>query len=188
MGFVWLACELGDLGRLDPSTGEVTRVGYEAGLLVSSSAVAPRYSDVAFGLSSLWLANSAANSVIELDPRTNEWRSITVGKAPTAIAIGGGSVWVANFGADTVSRIDVGGPTDPPTVTTIPVGGGPVDVAAGYGSVWVANRGSRTISRIDPDRGEVVETIAVGAEPVAIAVGEGGVWVSARAPEEGAGS
>jgi YVTN family beta-propeller protein len=184
MGSVWLACELGELGRLNPDTGRARRVGYEADLLSSSSAVAPRYTDLAVGLGSLWIANGAANSIIQLDPRTNEWRAIDVGQAPSALAIANGSVWVANLGADTVSRVEVGGPTDPPTVTTISVGKGPAAVAAGYGSVWVANRQSGTVSRIDPDRGEVVATIAVGAAPVALAVGAGAVWVNVRASEE----
>jgi YVTN family beta-propeller protein len=177
--FVWFACESGDLARLNTETEEATRF-----LLTSSSAVAPRFADIAFGLGSLWIVNRSENSIIRLDPATGERQSINVGRAPTAIAIGYAAVWVTSFGADSVSRIDPGGPTEGPTVTSIPVGNGPTAIAVGYESVWVANGEGRSVSRIDPRRNEVIETISVGVKPVAIAAGEGGVWVTARAPSE----
>jgi YVTN family beta-propeller protein len=181
--FVWFSCESGDLGRLDSETGKPQRF-----LLRSSSAVAPRFVDIAAGLGFVWIANRSANSIIRLDARTEAWDAINVGEEPTAIAVRFGSVWIANFGSGTVSRVDVGGITTAPNVGSVLVGRGPVAIAVGYGSVWVANRESRTVSRIDPSRNKVVATIQVGAEPAGIAVGEGGVWVSVGAPEEGDGS
>jgi YVTN family beta-propeller protein len=147
--------------------------------------VSPEFSDVAFGLGSLWIVNRAANAVVEVDPATSKkLREITVGQSPAAIAVGSDSLWVANFDDDTVTRIvAVGGQT--PTRTTIPVGDGPLDVAVGEGSVWVTNQLDRTVSRIDPETGEVVATIGIGSEPQRIAAGEGRVWVTVRAAEEG---
>ena len=71
----------------------------------------PEFSDVAFGLGSLWIVNRAANSVVEVDPLTNQkQRDITVSGAPAAIAVGDKTLWVANFEDDTVTRIAVPGP------------------------------------------------------------------------------
>ena len=72
-GFVWLACESADLGRVDPRTNTGTAIGYSpCGLLTSPTSVSPKFSDIAFGLRSLWIVNYAANSVVELDPTTCE--------------------------------------------------------------------------------------------------------------------
>jgi len=185
-GAVWFACQVPDLGRIDPRTGTAARVGLEAGLLTSPSSVLPEFTDIAFGLESLWIVNRAANSVIEVDPSTiQRQRDITVGKGPTAIAVGGDSLWVANFDDDTVTRIAIPGRGQTPTLTTIPVGDGPVDVAAGEEGIWVANSLDGTVSRIDPETGDVVATVEVGEGLQRVAAGEGAVWVTVRAPEIG---
>ena len=184
-GFAWFACQRGDVGRVDARTGAATSIGLEAGLLTSPSSVLPEFSDVAFGLGSLWVVNQAANSVAEVDPLTNQkQRDITVGRAPAAIAVGDKTLWVANFEDDTVTRIEVPGPGQTPSLTSIPVGDGPVDVAVGEGGVWVANQLGHSVTRIDPESGDVVETIGIGNEPQRVAAGYGSVWVTVRAPED----
>jgi YVTN family beta-propeller protein len=184
-GFAWFACEAADLGRVDPQTGAAARVGYEAGLLTSTSPVLPEFADIDFGLGSLWLVNRAANSVIEVDPTTSrKLREVTVGRRPTALAVGSGAVWVANFDDDTVTRIAISGRGQAPTLTHIPVGDGPVDVAVGEDAVWVANSLGRSVSRIDPTTGDVVATIEVGNEPERVAAGEGAAWMTVQSPEE----
>ena len=105
----------------------------------SASSVSPFFADVAFGLERLWIVNRAANAVIELDAG-RVVRTITVGPGPVAIAVGEGSLWVACFDDDTVWRIDIPGPGQPATPTSIPVGDGPADVAVGEDAVWVVNR------------------------------------------------
>jgi YVTN family beta-propeller protein len=184
-GFVWFVCAAGELGRIDPRTGTAARIGLECGLLTSSSSVLPDFSDVAFGLGSLWIVNRAANSVIEVDPATcQRLRDITVGPAPAAIAVGPDSLWVANFDDDTVTRIEITGRGQPVTPEPIPVGDGPVDVAVGEGGVWVVSSLDRKLTRIDPETGNVVATIGVGNEPQRVAAGEGSVWVSVRAADD----
>jgi YVTN family beta-propeller protein len=184
-GFVWFVCEAADLGRIDPRTGTAARLGLTGGLLTSSSAVLPAFSDVAFGLGSLWIVNRAANSVIEFDPATSQkLRELTVGQAPAAIAVGTDSLWVANSEDDTVTQITIPGRGQTPTLTEIPVGDGPVDVTVGEGGVWVTNRLDRTLTRIDPETGDVAATIEIGNEPQRVAAGGGGVWVTVRAPED----
>jgi YVTN family beta-propeller protein len=181
-GFVWFVCEYADLGRIDPKAGTGTAIGYDAGILESASSVDPAYTDVAFGLGRLWLVNRSANEIIELDA-SRKVRTITVGPRPVAIAVGQGSLWVACFDDDTVWRIDIPGPGQPATPTSIPVGDGPADVAFGERAVWVVNRNDGTVSRIDPERNEVVATIPIHAEPRRVAAGGKAVWVSVAAPK-----
>ncbi len=182
-GFVWFVCEhQPQLGRFDLRTRTAASVGLE--LVLSSSSVLSEWSDIAYGLESLWIVDRATNSVIEVDPSTiQRLQAITVGQDPTAIAVGSDSLWVANFDDDTVERLQMPGRGQPPTPTIIPVGDGPVDVAVGEGGVWVANQLDRTVTRIDPETGDVVATIKVGNEPQRVAAGEGAVWVTVRAPE-----
>jgi streptogramin lyase len=183
-GAVWFACEAADLGRVDVRTGVAAQVGLQAGILTSPSAVSPLFSDIVFGLESLWVVNRAANSVVEVDPATiQRQRDVTVGQGPTAIAAGSGSLWVTNFDGDTVTRIAVPGRGQTPVLDTFEVGDGPVDVAVGEGGVWVVSRLDRTLTRLDPETGDVEATIGLGNEPQRVAAGEGGVWVTVRAAE-----
>lgn len=185
---LWFACGTGEVSRVDPRSRKIMRVAYDAGLLTSSSALLPEFSDLAFGLGSIWLANRAANTVTEIDPSTNRpLQTITVGPAPTALATALGSLWVANFDDDTVWRVEIPRRLKPITHEEIDVGDGPVDVAFGRSAVWVANSLDGTVSRIDPRRNAVVETIRVGNEPRRLAVGEGAVWVTVQAPRKGTG-
>ena len=185
-GALWFACRVGDLGRVDARTNTSRQVGLETGLLTSSSSVSPIFADLAFGLGSLWVVNSAANQVYEVDPLTVQTeRPITVGKEPSAVAVGENVLWVANYGDDTVNRIEISAPGQPPSISQVAVGDGPVDVAVGENGVWVVNQLDRSLTRIDPETGDVVATIGLGNEPQRVAAGLGRVWVTVRAaPEE----
>ena len=183
-GAIWFVCRVAELGRVDLGTRMGRSVGLEAGIVLSSSSVLPVFEDVAYGLDSLWIVDSATNSVIELDPVVvQEQRSLNVGQDPRAVAVGSDSLWVANYGDDTVERLEISAKGATPTSTVIDVGDGPVDVAVGERGVWVVNQLDRSVSRIDPDSNEVVSTIRLGNEPHRVAAGEGRVWVTVRAPE-----
>jgi len=184
-GFIWLVCERPEVARVNPRTGAAARVGLELGLLTSPSPLDPEFSDVVFGLGSLWIVNRAHFTVSEVDPATSqELREITVGRNPEAIAVSTGTLWVANYEGDTVTRVTVPARDQAATTTEIPVGDGPADVAVGEGAVWVANRLDRTVTRIDQETGDVVATIEIGNEPRRVAAGAGRVWVSVGEPEE----
>ena len=185
---VWFVCENGDLGRVDPDTGQARSLGLEAGLLTSASAVLPSYSDIAYGLESLWVVNRAANAVVEIDPVTNQnLGDLTTGRAPSAIAVGPRTLWIANLDDDTVTRITIPELGGAPVIATFAAGDGPVDVAVGEGGVWVASSLDRSVTRLDPESGEIVATIELGNEPQRLAAGDGALWVSVRAPEAGSG-
>jgi YVTN family beta-propeller protein len=175
---VWFGCDT-FLSRLDPGRGsERTRL-----VRLPASDVSKRFTDVAFGAGSVWLANRAANSVTEIDPGSlRQVREIPVGEAPTAVAVGLGSVWVTTLEDDTVWRIEVPGAGEAEVLKPISVGDGPVDIAVGDDAVWVVNSLDGTVSRIDPAKNEVVATVDVGNEPRRVAVDDDEVWVTVRVP------
>ena len=168
LGFVWLVSRNGDIARIDPRTGRITR-----GIAGNGS------SAVAVGDGSVWVANASDSTVFRLNPRTvSSVRPISVGAGPTGIAFGEGFVWVANQGDGTVTRIDPGSYA----IKQITVGGGPTGIAVGAGAVWVVNSEDATVSRIDPTTGEVTKTIEIGNRPDQVAVASGTVWVTVQAP------
>ncbi|MHB1242325.1 MAG: protein kinase domain-containing protein [Gaiellaceae bacterium] len=180
-GYAWLLCEDGELGRIDPRTQTSVRLGLEAGLFSSEVAVVSSYTDVAYGLGSLWIVNGGTNELLEVDAATaRPVRSVNTGREPSALAIGAGAVWVANLGDDTVTRVRVAGRAEPLDSETFAACDGPVDVAAAAAAVWVACSLDRAVARLDPETGEVVATIALGGTPYRLAAGAGAVWVSVR--------
>ncbi len=183
-GSVWFVCRVGEVGKIDAQTTAARAIGYDGGLLTSSESVLSAFSDVAFGLGSLWIVDQAKNEVVEVDPLTNQSQGgLTVGQGPRAIAVGEDALWVTNYDDDTVMRIAIE-PGQTPTLTTFPTGDGPVDVAADEEAVWIVNQLDRTVMRLDPESGDVVATIGIGNEPQRIASGEGAVWVTVQAPAE----
>ena len=183
-GAIWLTCRAPELGKVDLGSLVGRAVGLQAGLVTSSSSVLSAFEDVAYGLESLWIVDSATNSLIEVDPvGIQRQRSLTVGQDPRSVTVSEDSVWVANYGDDTITRLRISSRGATPQVTDIDVGDGPIDVAFGEGAVWVVNQLDRTVTRIDSESNEVVATIRLGNEPQRIAAGEGYVWVAVRAAE-----
>lgn len=138
---------------------------------------------LAVGFGSVWVASSASDAVLRLDPaRRTVVARVPIAAAPgkrvagpSGIAVGRGSVWVADSLANAVSRID---PKLNAVTATIPVGTRPTRVAVGERAVWALNTGEGSVSRIDPSANRVVATIPVGRTATAIAAGAGGVWVT----------
>jgi YVTN family beta-propeller protein len=180
-GAVWFACESGELGRIDPRTNKAISL---TALATSPTGVLSEFSDIAYGLGALWIANRNTNTVTEVDPATHQRiQDITVGHAPAALAVDANNraVWVADFQENAVTRISVPRGGLPPTPERIPVGHGPTDVAVGSGAVWVVNAKDGTVSRIDPMKNRVVRTINVGNAPQRVAAGLGRIWVTVQA-------
>jgi YVTN family beta-propeller protein len=132
----------------------------------------------------------AANSLVAIDPRTNELASsLQLDAGIGALAVGEGAVWVANARDRAVERVD---PDRNEVVKTIGLGIGPDVVAVGEDAVWAAeadfsqpSAGFATLTRIDPKANEPRSTVKInppsswgawGGEPV-VAAGGGAVWV-----------
>jgi DNA-binding SARP family transcriptional activator/streptogramin lyase len=130
---------------------------------------------IAHGAGAVWIADTAGDLVLRIDPDRRTVDRIPVGHHPTGVAVGDGQVWVVNQLDRTVSEIN---PRALRQVGTVAVGNGAGAIAFGHGSVWVANATDYSLSRIDPDRGKVVATIPLAGIPGGLAAGRKGMWVT----------
>ncbi len=138
-------------------------------------------SAVATGLGSVWVLKNDNQSVLRLDPKTNQVLAlIPVGISPFGIGAGPAGVWVTDFNDDLVAHID---PQTNQLVATIHVAHGPSGVAVGDDTVWVANSRADVVTRIDPHANRVAAVIRVGHTPLPVALGEGSVWVRNESSE-----
>jgi YVTN family beta-propeller protein len=131
LGAVWVAYSgRGDRGavfRYDPVTEQVTRIP-----------TAGRFSAIAAGPDSVWVANSRDDEVLRVSARGSGVAArVRVGDDPAGVAVAPGAVWVANAGDGTVSRID---PFINEVVATIDVGNRPQGITVADGVVWVTVR------------------------------------------------
>ena len=132
------------------------------------------------GHDSLWVANSADDTVSRIDPATREVEATIGVPSPVDLAVTADAIWVASGIDGTVSRID---PESNDVVATIDLQRSdpfnPLTVhgiAAGAGGVWAAVTGGKLI-RIDPAEDRVVRSIDLGSDQLAAAVGHGALWV-----------
>ena len=86
--------------RIDPTTEAVTQTI----VLPGSNPVA-----IAFGDGRLWVADSVARELFEIDPATGSLRrTLSLDLQPSAIALAGGAIWVAGYNNATVEKLDPG--------------------------------------------------------------------------------
>jgi YVTN family beta-propeller protein len=130
---------------------------------------------IAYGAGAVWIADTAEDLVLRIDPDSRTVDRIPVGHHPTAVAVGDGQVWVVNQLDRTVSEVN---PQARRQVGTIQVGNGATAIAYGHGSVWVANATDYSLSRIDTEGGKVVATIPLAGVPAGIAAARRGMWVT----------
>jgi ABC-type branched-subunit amino acid transport system substrate-binding protein/streptogramin lyase/predicted Ser/Thr protein kinase len=160
-----------------------------AGTLLLAAGIAAAVVALTGGESSA-LATPSPNSVVQIDPGTNEpVARIPVGSNPATIAIGNGAAWVLNADDQTISRID---PTSKAT-KSFAIGTTPTDLAVGAGAVWIGNGDTNppdlsagtilsSVSRVDPDAFGVLATSRLrargngGSQGDALVVGKGAVW------------
>jgi YVTN family beta-propeller protein len=169
-GSVWVAGVPGEtVTRIDRQTEAVTQTVRLSG--ASTSALAS-------GAGRLWVADTANDRLIAIDPASGDVRrAIDLELDPTALAVGAGAIWVADYGEHSVAEVDA---RSGQTLVSVNVGKGPVALAVGEDGVWVANALDSTVSRIDPASGAVVATIPVDSGPVALAAAHGSVWVASE--------
>ena len=146
------------LQRIDPKTNK----------LLATIGVGHNPRTVAAGDGRVWVGSADDQSVLWIDPRTNEVTHRWTTAGPYSIATGFGAVFVAN--ADrTLTRID-------PSTLSIAnhLNTGYRWVAVGEGAIWTV--GSRGLVRANRE-GFVVKTIGVGFHPFEVVTGGGAVWV-----------
>lgn len=130
---------------------------------------------IAYGAGAVWIADTAEDLVLRIDPESRTVDRIPVGHHPTAVAVGDGQVWVVNQLDRTVSEIN---PQARKQVGIVQVGLGASAIAWGHGSIWVANATDYSLSRIDPESAKVVATVPLAGVPAGIAAGRRGMWVT----------
>jgi YVTN family beta-propeller protein len=154
-----IAPKVDSLQRIDPKTNT----------LVNTIGVGSNPSAVGVGGRYAWVGSEEDQSVLRIDPKTNQVSPLVTSPGPTSIAAGMGAVFVANNDG-TLTRID------PSTLRiTVAADSGSNGVAVGEGAIWAV--GPEGLSHINRE-GVVVRTLSqVGASASAVATGGGGVWV-----------
>ena len=136
--------------------------------------------------------SAVANSLVEIDPATNQIVSVTpVGRGPGSIATTGDAIWVANAHDRTVARVALR------TKDVRIVGGAPVaaEVVSGLnGDVWLSSFEEPFVTLIAP-RGRVAggpRAVAAGPRRVelpgsaeGLAIGGGYLWVTSPSDSGG---
>jgi len=144
--------------------------------VIAEIQVGERPSGIAVGDGYVWVTNTGADTVSQVNLQTGEVLSrIAVGRSPSGVAVAEGSVWVANSGDRTVTRINskIGQVVGEP----IQVGNGPTAIAAAGSVLWVANSTDSTVVSVDAQTGEVGRKTGVGAGPIALAADDSAIWV-----------
>jgi hypothetical protein len=172
---VWVTNHLGvtsaSVSRIDPVTGDVV-----ATLAMGAPQQGPGH--VAVGHGSAWVNVDSDNTVVEIDPRTNE----VVTTVPVDGACGGvdvgRSVWVAaRICGSTVTQVD---PATGDVLTVTELAGLTLGVAELAGSGWVARpiglRGRLT--RIDAATGEAVGSVYLPHPVAALTAASGDLWTA----------
>jgi streptogramin lyase len=139
--------------------------------------VSARSDVVVAGFGALWIASSATDTVLRIDPlRETIVARIAVGPSPKFMTVGSGALWVQNRRDGSVSRVD---PATNREVARIeahaPTEWG--DIAAGEGAIWLAVDGT-PVTRIDPRTNRVSDQFVGGSGADAIRVGFGALWVA----------
>ncbi len=142
--------------------------------------------DVAVGAGGVWVTvndfsegHPETNSLLRIDPATNEIVATIPVSSAGHLAVGADAVWTIDFidGEDVLVRID---PGSNQVVATVPVGRLAFDMAVDASGVWVTrdiDSRSGEVIRIDPVTNEIVARIPVEGRIRDVVVGEGGVWV-----------
>ena len=130
-----LALALGDVVRIDPASGKVTK-RINIGARVFNLASAPGV---------VWAVANLTSTVSRIDARSGRvTATVRVGNAPYDVEWGFGSAWVSNSSDGTVSRI-----TGKQVVQTIKVGVEPNGLSAIDGFLWVADHTAGKLLRVD---------------------------------------
>jgi streptogramin lyase len=135
--------------------------------------------------SGIWVVNELGDTVVRIDPETNEVNPRVQVTQPTAVAAGDAGVWVTSHGTDTVTRIDPASGTTKQTLTLGEDGipDGPTTIVLAPGGVWIASDLDQVVVRVDPATNQVAERLAVAGVAEGMAVDtNGGVWVTVHAP------
>ena len=181
-GSIWLAdADRDRVLRYDPDNGS----GEPIAILVDDDGVAdsaPRAIAVGDGAGAgIWVVNELDDTVIRIDPDSNEVTDRLQVDGATGVAAGDSGVWVTSETNDSVHRFD---PTDGRPLRTFQradgVPDGPTTIVIAPNGVWVGSGLEPAVVVIDPAT-NVVHRFRLGGITGGMAVdGNGDVWVTVR--------
>jgi serine/threonine protein kinase len=147
-----------------------------------TQSAAPRFLAAGTGAAEgIWVVNELGDTVLRIDPETNEVANRIPVDSPTEVAADDSGVWVTSQANDTVQRFD---PAGRPLGTLQHADGildGPTAIVVGPSGVWIGSDLEASIARIDPTTG-TVDRVALGGITGDLVVDvDGDVWVAVRA-------
>ena len=145
---------------------------------------APRFlavgTDTAEGI---WVANELGDTVVRIDPATDEVDARIPVEGPTGVAAGDSGIWVTSETLDRVHRFDA---ADGRALQTYQqedgILDGPTVIALGPSGVWIGSDLESAIARIAPGATTVERLALDGIAGGLVVDGSGDVWVTIRAP------
>jgi YVTN family beta-propeller protein len=170
-GSIWLltddnGTDSGTLSRLDPETGKI----------IAMIPVKPKSYAAIVADDSVWVTNSADESVQRINVRTNRVvAEIPVHPSPRFLAAGENGIWVLSQGDGALVRID---PVTNRVSATIAVGfpGPGGDLWVDDGIVWASAEGA-PLSMIDPKSNTLVKQFVGGKRMDTLRAEFGAVWI-----------
>lgn len=182
-GWIWLAdADRDRVLRYDPQnlSAEPTVIPVDDDQVADA---APRFLAKGSGAAAgIWVVNELGDTVIRIDPETNEVGDRIRVEGPTSVAADDSGVWVTSQANDRVHRFD---PVDGRALRTFQhadgIPDGPTAIVIGPSGVWVGSDLESAVAWIDPET-SAVDRLQLGGITGDLAVGgQGDVWVTVRA-------
>jgi streptogramin lyase/tRNA A-37 threonylcarbamoyl transferase component Bud32 len=182
-GSIWLAdADRDAVLKYDPEDLDAPPIEIPTDEDANASA-APRSLSVGTGAAQgIWVANELGDTVLRIDPETNEVADRIQVESPTAVAAGASGVWVTSEINDRVVRFDAAdGRTLRTYQTPDGVLDGPTSIVIAPAGVWFGSVLESAIARLDPQT-DAIERIAIdGITGGMVVDANGHVWVAVRA-------
>ncbi|MDP9301418.1 MAG: protein kinase, partial [Actinomycetota bacterium] len=185
IGSIWLAdADRDRVLRYDPSSpsAEPVVIPVDDGQVADA---APGSLSLGSGAAAgIWVANELGDSVIRINPETNEVADRIQVQAPTAVAADDSGVWVTSEANDRVHHFD---PVEGRALRTFEhadgIPDGPTAIVIAPSGVWIGSDLESAVARIDPET-NAVDRLALGGITGGMTVdGNGDVWVAVRAQQ-----
>ena len=148
-----------------------------------NASAAPRLLSVGTGAAEgIWVANELGDTVVRIDPETNEVVDRIQVESPTAVAADASDVWVTSEINDRVVRFDAAdGRTLRTYQTADGVLDGPTAIVIAPDGVWFGSVLDSAIARLDLET-DAIDRIAIdGITGGMVVDANGDVWVAVRA-------
>jgi streptogramin lyase/predicted Ser/Thr protein kinase len=182
-GAIWLADSDRDLVlRYDPEDLDAAPIEIATDEDPNASA-APRSLSVGTGAAEgIWVANELGDTVVRIDPETNEVADRIQVESPFAVAADDRGVWVTSELNDRVHLFD---PAEGRSLRTFDTAGGVLDgptaIVIAPSGVWVGSDLETAIARIDPATNAIDRLAIDGITGGMVVDANGDVWVAVRA-------